>query len=276
MTNDPAGLNDHYGSEDLAGRIRTALGPGSVTRAALENLDEFHTRGIQATREIAELAGLEPGMRLLDLGCGLGGPARTFADEFGCVVDGVEIVDEFCRAANMLSRLVGLESKVSVHRADMRDLPFEEDRFDRACTVHTLLNIADKAAMLAGVGRVLKPEGRFFFYEICTGNGESLAYPVPWASEPEHDHIETPAGLKKALDDAGFRLETWEDATGQAVAWFEALAAKITARKGAARSGPTLGLVMGPEAATKSRNLRRNIESGRVVLVRGVARVPGT
>ena len=271
MTVDPASLNDHYGSDDLAGRIRDALGPGPVTRADLQNLDEFHTRGIEATRELADLAGLESGMRVLDLGCGLGGPARTFADECGCRVDGVEIVAEFCRVATMLNDMTGLADCVTIHEADMRHLPFGDGVFDRAMALHVLVNAPDKAAMAAEVNRVLKPGGKLGVYEVCTGNGGALDYPVPWASGPDLDHVESDDSLKADIEVAGFKIETWEDVSGRVLDWFDGLASRFETGAPRRPTGPTLGLVMGPDAAAKSMNLRRNLMEGRLRIFMGVA-----
>ena len=88
---------DHYGQSNLSGRIRRAcekldIDPESMSLFDMSNFDQVHIRGLEASREIGALAGLEPGMRVLDLGSGLGGPARTMAAEFGCEVVGVEIV----------------------------------------------------------------------------------------------------------------------------------------------------------------------------------------
>lgn len=273
MTPDADRLRAHYGSDDLAGRIAAALPDGPVDRSLLSSLDEFHSRGLAATREIARMAGLARGMRVLDLGCGLGGPARTFAAEFGCRVDGIEIVPEFCRAAAMLNERTGLDGSVAVHRADMGALPFQGAVFDRAGTLHTLVNVPDPAAVLAGVRRVLKPDGRYFFYEIVRAGEGELAYPVPWAPDASLDFTRTEADLREAIAAAGMALEVWEDASGATLEWFAEIAAVRSAAPAARAVGPTLALVMGPDAGLKSRNLHENLRKGRIRVVRGLAAV---
>lgn len=271
MTVDARSIDAHYGSGNLAERIRAALGTGPVSRESLAELDEFHLRGREATRELATLAGLAPDMRVLDLGCGLGGPARTFAAEFGCVVDGVEIVPSFCAAAELLNRLTGWTDRVTIHRADMRRLPFPAGSFDRAGTLHTLVNVPDLPGLLAEVRRVLAPGGAFFFYEVCRTGEAALDYPVPWASDAALDHAGTAESLRAAVEEAGFVLEAWNDVTSAILAWFEALASAGRTGPRPKAPGPTLGLVMGPDAGLKSRNLRRNIASGRLRVVTGRA-----
>ena len=273
MNPDAETLNGHYGSDDLAERIREALGAGPVTRDDLANLDEFHTPGREATREMAALGDLQSGMRVLDLGCGLGGPARTFAAEYGCTVDGVEIVPGFCRAATMLNGMTGLAGAVTVHEADMRRLPFADGLFDRAMALHVLLNVPDKTALADEVRRVLAPEGKLCLYEVCSGDGGPVDYPVPWAAGPDLDHLAPEEDLKAALAESGFELETWEDVTARVLAWFDGLAAQFEGRKPRRSAGPTLGLVMGPDAARKSMNLRRNLQEDRIRIVTGRASV---
>jgi SAM-dependent methyltransferase len=264
-------LDAHYGSDDLPERIAAALPDGPIDRARLAALDEFHSRGLEATREVAAMAGLAPGMRVLDLGCGLGGPARTFAAEYGCRVDGVEIVDGFCRAAAMLNERTGLAGRVMVHRADVRALPFANEVFDRAGTMHTLLNVPDPATVLREVRRVLNPGGRFFFYEIVRTGDEPLDYPVPWTPDSSLDATGTEKALRGAIDEAGLTVEVLEDATEATLAWFDRLTERMASAPGTRPQGPNLGLVMGPDAGLKSRNLRRNLEFGLIRVVRGLA-----
>jgi SAM-dependent methyltransferase len=275
VTDDARLLDAHYGSDDLSGRIVAALPDGPLDRADLAALDEFHSRGREATREVAAMAGLAPGMRVLDLGCGLGGPARTFAAEFGCRVDGVEIVAGFCRAAAMLNHRTGLADRVTIHRADMRALPFTDGAFDRAGTLHTLLNVPDPVRVLHEVRRVLKPRGKFFFYEIVRTGDERLDYPMPWTPDTSLDFTRPEDALRGALDAAGLDLAIREDATDATLAWFERVTARLGDRSAPRPRGPNLGLVMGPDAALKSRNLRRNLEMGRIRVVAGLAGVSG-
>ena len=179
-------LNEHYGQPDLSGKIRQAferldIKPEDVIREDLANLDEIHIRGLEATLELGKLAGLEPEMRVLDVGCGIGGPARTLAAEFDCEVVGLEIVGEFCRAAAMLTEWVGMTDRVSFHEGDMRSMPFADADFDLVFTQHTVMNVAGKAALFGEIRRVLKDPGMFLLYEVCGDDDAALHYTVPWA-----------------------------------------------------------------------------------------------
>ena len=106
MTATPAKIREHYSATGLTGRIRSAhamIAPEDqmLTVAQLASLDQFHTRGILATTELAEAAGLEPSTGVLDLGCGLGGPARYLATTFGCKVTGVDLSPRPATAARI-------------------------------------------------------------------------------------------------------------------------------------------------------------------------------
>ena len=267
-------LNDHYGQPDLSGKIRQAferldLKPEEVTREDLANLDEIHIRGLEATLELGKLAGLEPGMRVLDVGCGIGGPARTLAAEFGCEVVGLEIVGEFCRAAAMLTEWVGMTDRVSFHEGDMRAMPFADADFDLVFTQHTVMNVADKTALFGEIRRVLKDPGMFLLYEVCGDDDAALHYPVPWAGGPDISFLTTADALRGLITAGGFTEKHWADVTGQALDWFDGLAAGMR-KTVPRRMGPNVGVILGSDAAEKSRNLLRNLREGRIQVVQGL------
>jgi SAM-dependent methyltransferase len=267
-------LNDHYGQPDLPEKIRLAferlgLAPGQMTRDNLADLDEIHIRGREATQEVGRASGLEPGQRVLDVGCGLGGPARTLAAEFGCEVVGLEIVGEFCRAAAMLTDWVGLSDRVTIREGDMRAMPFADGSFDRVFTLHTLMNVKEKAALFQEFRRVLKPGGIFGLYEVCGEDGNTLHFPVPWAGGPEISFLMTADELRAEIAAAGFAELQWSDVTAGALRWFDGLS-EIRLAAAHKPPGPNVGLVLGPDAAQKSRNLLRNLREGRIQVVQGV------
>lgn len=266
-------LNDHYGQADLSGKIRQAfdrlgIAPEEVTREDLANLDEIHIRGLEATLELGKLAGLKPGMRVLDVGCGVGGPARTLAAEFGCEVVGLEIVSEFCAAAVLLTEWVGLADRVSFRDGDMRSLPFPDADFDLVFTQHTVMNVADKVALFAEFRRVLKSPGGFLLYEVCGGDDAALHYPVPWAGGPDISFLTTADELHGLITAAGFTAKHWSDVTAQALDWFDGLAKGMSNAIPKCK-GPNVGVVLGPDAAEKSRNLLRNLREGHIQVVQG-------
>lgn len=266
-------LNDHYGRPDLSARIVTAFeaaGKQIVSHQDTVAVDEFHIRGRVATRELADLAGMKKNVRVLDIGCGVGGPARTLAAEYGCRVTGVDVIEEFCEAATLLSRKVGLDHLVDFRHGDMTALPFGENSFDAAWSQHTVMNIENKADLFESIRRVLRPNGLFALFEICSGTVSSPHFPVPWASDSTINFLTTQDELRQMLEQAGFRVEVWNDVTAPSLAWYQKLVANMAARPSDAPARPGIDLVMGKDTAEKARNVARNLEENRITVVQAV------
>ncbi|MDO9515490.1 MAG: methyltransferase domain-containing protein [Syntrophales bacterium] len=265
---------DHYGQKDLDTHILEACeraGRRITLHGDTASFDEFHIRGRDATRELARLANLREGMKVLDLGCGVGGPARTLAAEFGCRVWGVDLVEEYCRCAAMLTERVGLGEVVTFRQGDMTDLPFEDQDFDAAWTEHTIMNIEDKGKLFAEIRRVLRPEGIFALYEICSGSASPPHFPLPWASDQSISFLTGQDALGGMLREAGFEEILWRDVTEASLEWFRGVVAGIKPRTD---NVPRLGLnlLMGTTAADKSKNIVRNLKEDRIRVVQGVFR----
>src|SRR5712664_1450899 len=135
MTDTTANVREHYSAMELTDRIKSALAPlapegQTLTVVQLAPLDQFHTRGILATADLATVAGLEPSTRVLDLGCGIGGPARYLAATFGCRVTGIDLSPSFIDAATWLTARCGLSDRVTFQVGNALHLPFEDAAFD--------------------------------------------------------------------------------------------------------------------------------------------------
>lgn len=268
-------LHDHYHQPDLTGRILASLraaeiNPDQLTREDLHTVDEFHIRGRAATAELALLADLQAAHTVLDLGCGIGGPARLLAAEYGCRVTGLDLVQAYCDVATELTRRVGLAEKVDFRQGDLREMPFDDNSFDRVWSQHTTMNIPDKVALATEVKRVLKPGGKAVFYEVCAGSGEPVHLPVPWASESGHSHLVSVDEFRRIMTGAGLRADVWEDVTAVAIDWVNSLADRVGAKPVTTPRRPGLGLLMGPTAGDKGRNLALNLREHRIAVIWGV------
>ncbi len=265
----------HYSRIDLEKNILAACESAgmdiqALTRKDISSFDEFHIRGRDATRELARLADLQPGMQVLDLGCGVGGPARTLAAEFGCRVTGLELVKEYCRAARMLTERVGLSDKVTFRHGNAMDMPFDESSFDVIWLQHTLMNIKDKARLFKEAQRVLAGQGRIALYEVCAGFVSPPLFPVPWASDATISFLATPEDLRDLFGRAGFREAVWNDVSTPSLEWFRGLIAAMASRPKDAPQPPGLKLLMGSTAAEKSKNLFKNLEEDRLRVIQAV------
>jgi SAM-dependent methyltransferase len=181
--------------------------PERLAPEDLAPLEEFHTGGRQATIDLAARMGLRPGLNLLDIGCGIGGAARFLAREHGCQVTGIDLTEEYVAVAKALTRRVGLEATVSFRKGSALALPFADGEFDGAYMLHVGMNVSDKAALFAGVRRVLRPGAVFGIYDVMRLGPGELDFPLPWASMPEASFVEEPAAYRQALLAAGFAIE---------------------------------------------------------------------
>lgn len=267
-------ISQHYGSEGLQGRIHSALEragkTGALTVADLAPIDQFHTRGLAATRELIDFASVEPGWHVLDVGSGLGGPARALASAKNVHVTGVDITREFCEVATWLSSLTSLGHLTEFRHADATALPFHDGRFDLAWTMQIQMNIEDKRQFYGEIFRVLRPGARFVFQDIMSGPGGEIHLPVPWATRRDSSFLISIDALRETLEQTGFRLETLEDMSEQALAWRK----NQPAAAGLAPTALGLHVVMGEQFALMQSNQVRNIEERRVTYVRGAAIKP--
>ncbi len=265
---------DHYKGDDLLQRLRSALQSqgleeGALSLEQLAPLDQFHSRGIEATVELGKVLAPASDDYILDIGSGLGGPSRYLAATYGSNVTGIDLSESFVTAATYLAERTGLENKVSYRQGDALALPFDDDSFDIAWTQHVAMNIADRTKFYAEAYRVLRPGGRLAVYDVLAGGGGSLLYPVPWAKTEDASFLLSPDEMRTKLSDAGFETLSWVDRTDAALSWFS----DFNRKEATATSPPPIGLhlAMGPDFRTMTANFARNLDEGRAVLVEAVA-----
>jgi ubiquinone/menaquinone biosynthesis C-methylase UbiE len=266
-------VQSHYTVTDLGQLILGTLAkagrdPSRLTPEDLAPIDEFHIRGRAATLDLARAAKISRAMKVLDVGSGLGGAARALASEFGCHVSGMDLTEEYCRVARMLSELLGLGNLLHFQQGDALNLPFPDASFDAVWTEHVAMNIADKARLYSEMFRVLKPGGTLAIYDILRGPTVPVHFPVPWARTSETSFLASPQELRTYLTEAGFQVTDWVDSTEAGKAWFVALAERI---QKVGLPPLSFALLMGEDFSTMAQNQRRNLEEGRIVLAQVVA-----
>ena len=274
MTDVLDGVRDHYSATGLTERLKTALlalGPDDLrlTPQQLGALDQFHTRGLAATVELAKLAGITADMSVLDVGSGVGGPARFLAATYGCRVMGVDLSEPFVHAARYLTERTGQSERVSFETASALELPFEDGDFDAVLLQHVAMNIADRTRLYREIRRVLKSGGRFATFDVVLSSG-APHYPVPWARTPATSFLLTADATREAIEPAGFRTLAWQDDSEAGKTWFAQL------RASGPPPSPNLGVVIGPDFVQLSANLGRNLAEGRLGILTAVFEATAT
>jgi SAM-dependent methyltransferase len=246
----------------------------SLDRLTIEDLapvDHFHARGFPATVELADLLPVRPGQHILDIGCGLGGPARYMAKRFQCTVSGIDITEPFVEAANKLTALLRMQGQVKIVHGDGHRLPYPDSYFDGAYTQHVTMNVADRAKFFAQAFRVLKPGAFFALTEHGLGPEGNPHYPLPWSEDGAGAYLISPSHTRVVLEQTGFEDVAISNSGAKYVAGY-----KSAIEKAETGTLPPLGthLLLGDNALQKTRNAARNIEEGRTQPIQVVCRKP--
>jgi SAM-dependent methyltransferase len=261
---------EHYGSGRVMQGIvdaveRAGMARDRVTERDLMPVDEFHTGGVEATEALLAQLGITAGTRVLDMGSGIGGPARLIAERYRARVVGVDLTPEYVRTAEELSALVGLDALTRFVQGSVTALPVEAGSADLALLLHVGMNVPDKPAIFREAARALAPGGVFALFEVMRGPEASpLTFPLPWAATEGSSFVAPPDEYRAAAAAAGFRLRHERDRSGFAVDFFGRLFERV------AREGPPvlgLHLLMGDDGREKLGNLFRGIEAGRLAPV---------
>jgi SAM-dependent methyltransferase len=257
-------ISEHYGSADIVGRLLHALKDGGadvdhLTPQSLYPIDQLHARDIAATVDCAARLGLDRASRVLDVGCGIGGPARYVAATFGCRVTGIDITPDFVEAARDLTSRVGLAELVTFEEGSALAMPFPDGSFDAALCLYVAMNIADKAGLVREIRKVLRPGGRLVWSEVTLGPNAPPVFPLPWARVPGDSALVDPESLKATIGAAGgLSLTEWSDET-------DIILAHIDRQRAAAVRPPVdMSIVMGADFAERRRNYADALASGAV------------
>ncbi len=216
-------VREHYGRDNMETVVLDALRGTGVDVDALRvedlgGIDQFHAGFMPATEHLLEALDLTAETPLLDVGAGLGGPARVAAARYGCQVTGIDLSPDFVDVATSLTARVGLTNQVMFDLGSATAMPYDDGAFSRAMINHVGMNIPEKDRVFAEVRRVLRPDGLFAVYEqMRVGDGD-LTYPLPWAQDETSSFVETRQRYVELLEAAGFRIEADEDRTAAVAA----------------------------------------------------------
>ena len=259
---------DHYTSGALWQRLCQALlddgvNPEQPTIETLAPYDQFHGRGLEATQTIAQTLEISADDHILDIGSGIGGPARYFANRFGCQVTGIDLTDEFCEVARRLNRLLQLDERVVIKQGNALSMPFPDQSFDAAYSMNVAMNIEDKAALYREIHRVIRPSGWLVLSEIAQGPNTGLEFPTPWARTSESSFLTSPAQTSAMLEANGFTVTRLEDTSTESLA-FSARSREIVER-GEKPPHRAVTLIHGDIAPVAATNTARGLQQQQII-----------
>jgi len=253
----------HWTRPGVLARIDAALtemghDPQKITPETLAPVEHLHSGGLTTTRDQAERIALTESSRVLDVGCGIGGPARYLAHKYGCRVDGIDLTPELIETGRALTERCNLTDRVVLQVGNALDLPYRNETFDVVWCQNVAMNVSDKAALLAGVYRVLKPGGLFTSTEYSVGPGGDIIFPVPWAYDASINFLNSEDVMRARYQSAGFRILEWMNYSNSVIENYERMLSappnKLTNR-----------LILGDDASDRQRNSQRNLIERRII-----------
>ena len=269
-------VRKHYGLPEMAVKVLGALEAAGInpTRLKAEQLyafDQFHGRGLDATRDHVGLLKLASSDAVLDIGSGLGGPARYITATHGAKVTGIDLTPEFVATARMLTERCGLTGQVAFQEGDALAMPFASSTFNAALCLYVAMNIEDKTKLAGEVARVLKPGGRFVWSQVVLGEGGAPQFPLPWAREATFSFLTRPEALRKAVEDSGLKVVEWTDER-------PIILTSMQQQQAAPPPPPAAiairDMLLGADFGDRLRNFGRNMAEGRIGSVVLVAEKP--
>ncbi len=218
---DAGTIEAYWGRAGLGQAILAALAAAGKDLSALTvddvaAADQFHGGGKPATERLARVASPPAGTRVLDVGGGLGGPARTLAAKQGCRVTVIDLTESYVKAGELLTERLGLAGQVTHQVGNALELPFPDGAFDMVWTQNSGMNIPDKERLYAGFHRVLRPGGVLAFQEPMAGPVSPPIYPLMWARDASQSFLRSPEEMRAVVERAGFRVRVWDDVTDDA------------------------------------------------------------
>lgn len=174
--------------------------------------DHLHIGGEKATRYFFDKISLKPGMRVLDIGCGIGGPALLAAQDYGCYVTGIDLTPDFIETARANAKTIGLESSTDFQIANATKLAFPDDHFDLVMMVHVGMNIPNKETVYREAARVIKPGGMIAIYDILAQkNAALMTYPCPWAETKKTSFMQDYRAIERYITEAELEIKYTEN-----------------------------------------------------------------
>ena len=259
-----ADISKNYNQTDLLDKIKLCLSDmdintSELTTKDLSLFDQMHLGGSAAVKIVSQELNLNKKSNVLDLGCGLGGPARLISEINNCTVEGIDLMPGYINAGNKLSEMVGLRDKVSLMSGNVLNLPYDNETFDASYMVHVGMNISNKLSLMKNVYRVLKNKGIFAIFDQIKLNNNRTKLPLPWASKQRQSSIGSIDDYKSSLTKAGFTILKFDIMNETALKWIQKSIINLNHNN---KKGLAFNLLMGKSFQEKYFNLIDEIKKG--------------
>lgn len=213
-------------------RLRTNYNDiGVAVMQAMYSDDYLSIGGTESTDELAELAGIDATSRVLDVGCGVGGPMLHLAATIGCTVVGVDLVESSIDQAQQRSSDRGLSALASFQSGNATALPFEDSSFDVIWGQDAWCHVPDKPALLAQAHRVLRPGGTIAFTDWLAGDGMTIDERQVALNAALSPDAATTGQYLDMLDGAGFTAIRSHDIGSTFVGQYQEICARLNAQR---------------------------------------------
>jgi len=269
-------LASHYQQQNLDDHIRHALEIAIRDQKGFDPniiaaVDQFHIGGLQATNDMLALANFSPDDRVLDIGCGIGGPARNIAQHCETRVIGLDLSFDYCMAAEIISSQLKMSQQTGFVQANAVHLPFADNSFSGIWTQHVTMNIEHKDLLIGEFSCILKPAGKLVMYEV-TGQPNmtnSIQYPLPWSVDGSYSFLQNDVTYRELIQSNGLRINHFENVTSKALNSVTRLLNRLQKNK---IQKPNLGLLLGEHYPTMMANLAQGLEDQSLSVYQIVAR----
>lgn len=216
----------------LEERLRTNYNDvGVAVMQAMYSDDYLSIGGIESTDDLAQLAGVVASSRVLDIGCGVGGPMLRLAESIGCSVTGIDLVESSVEQARERAANRGLDALASFEPGDATALGFADESFDVVWGQDAWCHVPDKPALLAEAHRVLRPGGRIVFTDWLAGDGMTPAERTVALEAALSDTAASFDGYVAMLGDTGFAGIEATDISATFIGQYQAICAGLVANR---------------------------------------------
>jgi cyclopropane fatty-acyl-phospholipid synthase-like methyltransferase len=191
----------------------------NLTVEDLTPFDQFHPLSTTALDEAVKQLGISSSNHILDIGAGVGGPARYLAHGYGCSVTGIELYPQMCSAAIDWTQKTGLLKQVKMIEGDITTINLNAQVFDYWLSIGVFLHIPNRSTLFSKCFSLLKPGGKGYIEDFFQRQPLTVEDQTQLSETIACDYLPTRQQYLLDLEMAGFVDIKFEDVTDLWQAW---------------------------------------------------------